>query len=55
LIYIPILFCNINERIVLLNVYNDLFGDYYGTTYISEVLYNPTYLDILIEVNKSVI
>ena len=49
------LFCNINERIVLLNVYNDLFADYYGTSFISEVLYNPTYLDILIEVNKSVI
>ena len=47
------LFSNIKEDIVLLNVYNDLFGHYYDSTFISKVLHNPTYLDILIEANKS--
>lgn len=49
------LFSNINGDIILFNVYNDLFGDYYGETYISDVLHNPTFLDILIEANKSLI
>jgi hypothetical protein len=49
------LFSNINGDIILFNVYNDLFGDYYGYTYISKVLHNPTFLDILIEANKSLI
>ena len=49
------LFSNIKGDIILFNVYNNLFGDYYGYTYISEVLHNPTFLDILIEANKSLI
>tara|TARA_B100000795_G_C22791596_1_gene437240 strand:+ start:1907 stop:2389 length:483 start_codon:yes stop_codon:yes gene_type:complete len=49
------LFSNIKEDIVLLNIYNDLIGDYYGSAFISNVLHNPTYLDVLIEANKSVI
>jgi len=51
------LFKNIesNSNIVLINIYNDFFGSIGGYTFISKKLYNPTYLDILIEANKSVI
>lgn len=49
------LYNRLNGDIVLLNIYNDLFGGYHGITYVSKVLHNPTYLDILIEANKSVI
>ena len=51
------LFKNIesNSNIVLINIYNDFFGSIGGYTFISKKIYNPTYLDILIEANKSII
>tara|TARA_B100000795_G_scaffold171437_1_gene129225 strand:- start:2160 stop:2702 length:543 start_codon:yes stop_codon:yes gene_type:complete len=41
--------------IILINKYDDFFGSIEGKTFISKKMYNPTYLDILIEANKSVI
>lgn len=51
------LFSNFKDEneIILINVYNDMFGGENGITYISEIMYKPTYIDILIEVNKSFI
>jgi len=39
----------------LIYTYNDMCGDYYEDIYISNVLNNPTFLDVLIESNKSLI
>ena len=53
------LFSNFNKNtlssIILINKYNEYFSDAYGVTFISNQLHNPTYLDILIEANKSII
>tara|TARA_Y100000389_G_scaffold169134_1_gene175174 strand:+ start:1209 stop:1709 length:501 start_codon:yes stop_codon:yes gene_type:complete len=49
------LFNIIKGKIVLINLYNVDFGDNLGVDYISNILVDPTYLDILIEFNKSVI
>ena len=49
------LFSNLNDKndIILINLCNDLFG--YGKTFKSSKLYKPTYLDILIEANLSIV
>ena len=44
-----------NKDIILINVYNDFFGEEDGDTYISNRMVKPSYYDILVEANKSVI
>lgn len=44
-----------NKDIILINVYNDFFGEEDGNTFISNRIKSPTYYDILVEANKSVI
>jgi len=44
-----------NKDIILINVYDDFFGEEDGDTFISNRIKNPTYFDILVEANKSVI
>jgi len=44
-----------NKDIILINVFGEFFGEEDGSTYISDRLKNPSYYDILIEANKSVI
>ena len=50
------LFSNFDEdtEIILISTHDDFFGGENGRTYISKKLYKPTYLDILIEANKSI-
>jgi hypothetical protein len=43
--------CN---KIILINVWEEVFCSPYGSTYISKILHKPTYLDILIHAYKSV-
>ena len=53
------LFNNLNKKsdynVIFINIYNEFFSDGTGETFISLPLHNPTYLDILIEANKSII
>ena len=44
-----------NKDIIIINKYSDYFGEEDGSTYISDRLKRPSYYDILIEANKSVI
>ena len=44
-----------NKDIILINVFGEFFGEEDGSTYISDRLKRPSYYDILIEANKSVI
>ena len=44
-----------DSYIILINKYDGFFCSIEGKTFISKKIYNPTYLDILIEANKSVI
>jgi hypothetical protein len=44
-----------DKDIVLLNIHDDFFGHEDGNTFISKRLKNPTYYDILVEANKSVV
>ena len=44
-----------NKDIILINVYNDFFGEEDGDTFISNRMVKPSYYDILVEANKSVI
>ena len=43
------------NNIVFINRYNDFFSVENGEDYISDVYNNPSYFDILVEANKSVI
>jgi len=45
----------INKDIILINVYSEFFGEENGVTFMSDRIKNPTYYDILVEANKSVI
>ena len=44
-----------NKDIILINVFDEFFGEEDGMTYISNRIKNPTYYDILVEANKSVV
>ena len=44
-----------NTDIVLINVFDDFFGSHYGYTFESIRLKKPSYYDILVEANKSVV
>lgn len=43
------------ENVVFINIYNDLYAHEYGKTFVSKILNKPTYFDILLEANKSVV
>ena len=43
------------ENVVFINIYNDLHAQEYGKTFVSKIFNNPTYFDILIEANKSIV
>ena len=43
------------KDIILISIYDNYFGGEDGETYISNRIKNPTYYDILVEANKSVI
>lgn len=43
------------NNIVFINRYNDFFSTENGEDYISDVYNNPSYFDILVEANKSVV
>jgi hypothetical protein len=42
------------KNIVLINIFDDYFGEQDGFTYKSKIMKKPTYFDILVESNKSV-
>ena len=44
-----------NKDIIIINKYSDYFGEEDGSTFISDRLKRPSYYDILVEANKSVI
>lgn len=44
-----------NKDIIIINKYSDYFGEEDGSTYISDILKRPSYYDILIEANKSIV
>ena len=45
------------DNMVIINKYDDFFSveNAVGDDFISKILYNPTYLEILVEANKSVV
>jgi hypothetical protein len=50
------LFGSLNvSNAVFINIYNDLHAQEYGKTFVSKIFNNPTYFDILIEANKSIV
>jgi hypothetical protein len=49
------LFDNFKGNIKLVSIYEDILSDLPGETFVSKTLVNPTYLDILIEANKSLV
>jgi len=44
-----------NNDIILINVFEDFFGEEDGITFISNRMVKPSYYDILIEANKSIV
>jgi len=44
-----------NKDIILINIFDDYFGEEDGLTYVSKRIVKPSYFDILVEANKSVI
>ena len=44
-----------NKDIILINVFDDFFGEEDGDTFISNRMVKPSYYDILVEANKSIV
>lgn len=44
----------VKGNIVLIDIWNEDFCVYYGSTFISKKIYNPTYFEIIVEANKAI-
>ena len=44
-----------NKDIILINIFDDYFGEEDGLTYVSKRIVKPSYYDILVEANNSIV